>query len=118
MIMDNVPDIDEQINMFRGRKGSKDYSFLEEKLTQKLIALNGIDIKGNEYLRKQRAESLKTINRFLSILESKAQRKPDTGNDFCLEVFKIDKDNITMETSSSPYSTAKALGNKSMINPC
>ena len=23
-----------------------------------------------------------------------------------------------METSSSPYSTAKALGNKSMINPC
>ena len=80
MIMDNVPDIDEQINMFRGRKGSKDYSFLEEKLTQKLIALNGIDIKGNEYLRKQRAESLKTINRFLSILESKAQRKPDTGD--------------------------------------
>lgn len=72
-IMDNVHDLERQLDNFRGDKNSKDYRFLDEMLTRNLLALDGIETAGREDVRQQRKESIKSINRCLSILESKAK---------------------------------------------
>ena len=45
-------------------------------LTRNLLALDGLNLEGRDDVRQDRKQSIKDINRFLSILESKA-----SGND-------------------------------------
>lgn len=79
-IMDNVHDLEKQISAFRGDKNSKEYKFLDEMLTRNLLALDGIDTAGRNDVRQQRKESIKSINRCLSILESKAKNQAEKNN--------------------------------------
>merc|ERR1712018_902491 len=74
-IQANVDDLAKQLEVFKGDKESKEYRFLDEMLTRNLLALDGIDTAGREDVRQQRRESIKSINRCLSILESKAKSK-------------------------------------------
>ena len=71
--MDNVLELNSKIEGFQGDKNSKEYRFLDEMLTRNLLALDGIETAGREDIRQQRKESIKSINRCLSILESKAK---------------------------------------------
>ena len=77
MIMDNVPHLEEKLNVFVGVKGSKEYEFLHENFTQNLEALDKIDIKRRDTFRKQRKEYINKINRCLGILESKMENKAE-----------------------------------------
>merc|ERR1719225_858534 len=81
-IMDNVYDLEKQISAFKGAKDSKEYRFLDEMLTRNLLALDCIDTAGRDDVRQQRKESIKSINRCLSVLESKAktQNQAETNN--------------------------------------
>lgn len=71
-IQANVADLVKQIDNFSGSKDSKEYKYLDEMLTRQIIALDGIETGGREDVRQQRKESIRSINRCLSILESKA----------------------------------------------
>ena len=83
-IMENVLDLEKQINAFVGGKDSKDYKFLDEMLTRNLLALDGIETAGRDDVRQQRKESIKSINRCLSILESKAKTNQAEKNNAIL----------------------------------
>ena len=72
-IMENVLDLEKQVGAFQGEKNSKEYKFLDEELTRKLIALDKIETAGQDNVRQQRKESIKIINNCVSILESKAK---------------------------------------------
>ena len=72
-IMENVLDIKKQIDVFQGENTSKDYKFLDEMLTRKLLALDDIVTGGRDDVRQQRKESIEIINHCVSILESKAK---------------------------------------------
>merc|ERR1712079_881204 len=68
-IQANVGELVKQLEKF---KGSKDYKYLDEMLTRNLLALDGLNLEGRDDVRQVRKESIKSINRCLSILESKA----------------------------------------------
>ncbi len=72
-IMENVLDLEKELNAFKGDKNSKEYRYLDEMLTRNLLALDGIETAGREDIRQHRKESIKSINRCLSLLESKAK---------------------------------------------
>jgi hypothetical protein len=70
-IMENVPDLEKQVSVFQGEKNSKEYKSLDELLTRKLLALDGIEPAGRDDVRQQRKESIESINRCVSILETR-----------------------------------------------
>ena len=72
-IMENVLDLEKQVGAFQGEKNSKEYKFLDEELTRKLIALDKIETAGQDNVKQLRKESIKSINNCISILESKAK---------------------------------------------
>ena len=71
-IQDNVKELVKQLEKFQGSKESKEYKYLDEMLTRNLLALDGLNLEGRDDVRQVRKESIKSINRCLSILESKA----------------------------------------------
>ena len=83
-IMENVLDLEKQVDAFQGEKDSKEYKFLDEMLTRNLLALDGIETAGRDDVRQQRKESIKSINRCLSILESKAKTNQAEKNNAIL----------------------------------
>ena len=73
-IKEDVLELAKQVSAFQGEKNSKEYKFLDEMLTRNLIALDKIEVAGQEDdIRQQRKESVKSINQCLSILESKSK---------------------------------------------
>jgi len=83
-IMENVHDLEKQLKAFQSDKNSKEYKFLDEMLTRNLLALDGIETAGRDDVRQQRKESIKSINRCLSILESKANSNQAEKNNAIL----------------------------------
>merc|ERR1712086_588819 len=83
-IMENVLDLEKQLSAFQGEKNSKEYKFLDEMLTRNLLALDEIETAGRDDVRQQRKESIKSINRCLSILESKAKTNQAEKNNAIL----------------------------------
>ena len=100
-IMNNVSYLEEQLCEFQGVKGCKHYRLLEEKFTQKLVALDDIDTKGSEFIRQQRKESIKAINDFLRILESKAQKQSEKSNTVLSDMTNVDVNNHLEDSSAS-----------------
>ena len=92
-IMDNVRDLEKKISAFQGDKDSKEYRFLDEVLTRKLLALDGIDTAGRADIRQHRKESIKSINRCLSVLESKAKNQAEKNNAILSELAQQSSNN-------------------------
>jgi len=80
-IMGNVRELEKQLQAFKGDKESKEYRYLDEMLTRNLINLDNIDSAGREDVRKKRKESIQSINRCLSVLESKAKNQAEKNNE-------------------------------------
>ena len=76
-IMENVLHLEKQVGAFQGEKNSKEYKCLDEMLTKSLLALDGIDSDGEEDVRQQRKESVNSVNRCISILETKSKTYQD-----------------------------------------
>ena len=61
----------DKIEKFKGSKTDKEYLYLDEMLTRHLISLDGIDPEGELEIRQLRKESIKSVNRCLSLLDRK-----------------------------------------------
>ena len=61
----------EKIEKFTGSKTDKEYLYLDEMLTRHLISLDRIDPEGELEIRQLRKESIKSVNRCLSLLDRK-----------------------------------------------
>jgi len=70
-IKDDVEGLMEKIGNFKGCKTDKEYLYLDEMLTRHLISLDGIDPEGELEIRQLRKESIKSVNRCLSLLDRK-----------------------------------------------
>jgi len=90
-IQANVDDLAKQLQVFQGDKESKEYRFLDEMLTRNLLALDGIDTAGRDDVRQGRRESIKSINRCLSILESKAKNQAAANNEILSDLAHASK---------------------------
>ena len=90
-IQANVNDLAKQLEVFQGDKDSKEYRFIDEMLTRNLLALDGIDTAGRDDVRQGRRESIKSINRCLSILESKAKNQAEANNEILSELAHASK---------------------------
>merc|ERR1719415_14410 len=78
-IKDEVEMLMEKIEKFDGSKTDKEYLYLDEMLTRHLISLDGIDPEGQLEIRQLRKESIKSVNRCLSLLDRKVSEV--TGGD-------------------------------------
>ena len=67
----DICDLENQIVMMNGNKESKEYCALDENLTNKFLAVDGIDSEGNDDIRQKRKETIDRINQLVKILESK-----------------------------------------------
>lgn len=71
-IQQSVMSLMSQVENFDG-KNQKDYSYLDEMLTQNLIKLDNIDVNGQENIKNARKEAIKCINSLISLLDTKRE---------------------------------------------
>lgn len=77
----------EKIENFKGTKSDKEYLYLDEMLTRHLISLDGVDPEGQQEIRQMRKESIKSVNRCLSMLDSKvSENNPEENNEVLSEL--------------------------------
>lgn len=60
------------VEQFGGKRGDKDYMFLDEMLTRNLLKLDTIDTNGKESIRLARKEAIKCIQTSIAVLEAKS----------------------------------------------
>lgn len=60
------------VEQFGGKRGDKDYIYLDEMLTRNLLKLDTIDTNGKESIRLARKEAIKCIQTSIAVLEAKA----------------------------------------------
>lgn len=81
MIIRETEELEKQVNAFVGKKSEKQYKFLEEMLTRKLLKLDDIDSAGNLEIRNERKRGVKLVQGCLDQLELKAfANAQDTGD--------------------------------------
>lgn len=69
-IQKSVLDLMSRVEQYDGTN-RKEYSFLDEMLTQNLLKLDDIDAEGKENIKSARREAIKCINSLISILDAK-----------------------------------------------
>ena len=80
-IQGDVEMLMEKIQKFDGAKTDKEYLYLDEMLTRHLISLDGIDPEGQVEIRQLRKESIKSVNRCLSLLDRKVSEVTEAEAD-------------------------------------
>lgn len=60
------------VEQFGGKRGDKDYIYMDEMLTRNLLKLDTIDTNGKESIRLARKEAIKCIQTSIAVLEAKA----------------------------------------------
>lgn len=71
-IQKEVEELKHQVEAFDGRSRSdKQFLMLDELLTRKLISLDDIDTEGKEDVRQARKDTIRSIQRCISLLESR-----------------------------------------------
>jgi BCL2-associated athanogene 3 len=110
-VQKNVDSLTEQVSQFTGSSRSdKQYIYLDEMLTRNLIQLDDIDTQGKEEIRQARKDTIRSIQRAISLLESKAPL-PDTT--------KTDNMDISVESEPLPGETDCNNGcNNGCTNGC
>ena len=79
-IMETFDNLEKEVSNFEANEDDKQYKFLDEMLTRKLLALDSVDISGRSDLKQKRKEFIKRINLLLSNLESKAKKQAKLEN--------------------------------------
>lgn len=85
-----------KIDNFKGTKKDKEYLYLDEMLTRHLIALDGIEPEGQTEIRQMRKESIKSVNRCLSLLDHKVTDGNAEGNNQILSDLAAKTENLNM----------------------
>lgn len=60
------------VEQFGGKRGDRDYIYLDEMLTRNLLKLDTIDTNGKDAIRMARKEAIKCIQTSIAVLEAKA----------------------------------------------
>lgn len=60
------------VEQFGGKRGDKEYKYLDEMLTRNLLKLDTIDTNGKESIRLARKEAIKCIQASIAVLEAKS----------------------------------------------
>lgn len=76
-----------QVEQFAGKPRDKQYLYLDEMLTRNLIKLDNIDTEGKDTIRQARKEAIKCIEKWISILEAKANE--NQAAELKMEVEKV-----------------------------
>lgn len=69
------------VEQFGGKRGDKDYMYLDEMLTRNLLKLDTIDTNGKESIRLARKEAIKCIQTSIAVLEAKADLNLNENRD-------------------------------------
>lgn len=91
----------EQINNFKGQKKDKEYLYLDEMLTRHLIALDGIEPEGQVEIRQLRKESIKSVNRCLSLLDQKVSESNAEENNQVLSELASKSEELSLNNGES-----------------
>ena len=62
----------QEVAMFRGTKGSKEFLTLEEKLTREVLELDAIETGGDDYVRATRKSAVEYAQTLLRSLDDGA----------------------------------------------
>lgn len=71
-IQRNVLELMCAVEQFGGKRGDKEYAYLDEMLTRNLLKLDTIDTNGKDSIRMARKEAIKCIQASIAVLEAKA----------------------------------------------
>lgn len=71
-IQRDVLDLMCAVEQFGGKRGDKEYGYLDEMLTRNLLKLDTIDTNGKDSIRMARKEAIKCIQASIAVLEAKA----------------------------------------------
>jgi hypothetical protein len=71
-----------RIESFKGKRSDKEFLYLDEMLTRLMIRLD--DVSGEE-VRAVRRETIKEIQKYISLLESKIEKGSSTKNDMGIQ---------------------------------
>jgi BCL2-associated athanogene 3 len=87
------------VELYSGNSKDKAYLYLDEMLTRELIKLDDIDTDGKENIRQARKEAIRSIQRAISLLESKVQKteskaaaETDPGQSTAAEAMEVEPD--------------------------
>jgi hypothetical protein len=104
--MNEVHELVEKVNTFKGEKNDKEYKQLDEWLTSSLLTLDDIDSDGDEDIREQRKEIIERIHHSIDKLEAgtkDSSQNAENQTTFGLE----DKENQTPFSDSPQAGTSK-----------
>jgi len=102
-IKEEVDILLEKIENFQGTKKDKEYLYLDEMLTRHLIALDGIEPEGQTEIRQMRKESIKSVNRCLSLLDHKVTDGSNAQeNNQILSDLAAKTEDLAIGTSDNP----------------
>eukprot|EP00092_Neocalanus_flemingeri_P005219 GFUD01005612.1.p1 GENE.GFUD01005612.1~~GFUD01005612.1.p1 ORF type:complete len:686 (-),score=125.74 GFUD01005612.1:1051-3108(-) len=100
-IKEEVDILLDKIENFQGTKKDKEYLYLDEMLTRHLIALDGIEPEGKTEIRQMRKESIKSVNRCLSLLDHKVTEGNAQENNQILSDLAAKTENLEIGNSDS-----------------
>lgn len=84
-----------RVEEFGGKRGDRDYMYLDEMLTRNLLKLDTIDTNGKDSIRMARKEAIKCIQTSIAVLEAKADLHLNEKRD------SIDQSSQSQVTESS-----------------
>lgn len=111
------------VEQFGGKRGDKEYMYLDEMLTRNLLKLDTIDTNGKESIRLARKEAIKCIQASIAVLEAKSDLHLNDKKDENNIALKESEDGpaTNLETADPNLSTEKIEGaevtNKSDVKP-
>lgn len=80
-IQRDVLDLMCAVEQFGGKRGDKEYGYLDEMLTRNLLKLDTIDTNGKDSIRMARKEAIKCIQASIAVLEAKADLNLNENQD-------------------------------------
>ena len=72
IVREELKEREAEVNKFSGKKGSREYLYLEEMLTRSLLKLDLVEANGDDHIRVSRKETVRNIQASLDQLELKA----------------------------------------------
>lgn len=104
-ILSECQQFKERVNSFSGMKTDKEYKFLEEMLTRRLLKLDGVESGNDMNIRQARRAAVKEIQSYLDQLEltafSSAQTVPENTNQNASGQSGQNGANISQQTSDA-----------------
>ena len=116
----SLTELAKRVAAFKGKKEDKEYRLLKEKLTGHMMSVYSLDAKGDAEVRKLRKDSMDSINKWLTMLDSKAEEPNDTEDPTAAtanatEPIAVSSSSIS--SSSAASTTSSATGEDTSETP-